>query len=145
MLDTLKNVKEGQEKPLPEWDDFGGLFMRGLVLTIGIITYTLPILFFICCFFVLVLAAGDNGGSGTASFLLLCMFFFIALYGLALAFWFPAVMIRFAEAGTFSSMFEFGRIWRCPRYFAAIYVILVDTRIGALTRPIRTYDCVLST
>lgn len=130
MLDTLKNVKEGQEKPLPEWEDFGGLFMRGLVLTIGGIVYLLPLLFFLCCIFVLALAASDNGGSDATGLLLLCMFFLIALYMLALGFWFPAMMVRFAEAGTFGSMFEFGRIWRIISANMGQYLFIVIASIG---------------
>nr|WP_290668509.1 DUF4013 domain-containing protein [Ardenticatena sp.] len=130
MLDTLKNVKNDVEKPLPEWDDFGGLFMRGLVLAIGGFVYTLPIVFFVCCFFLLVLATSDNGGSDAVGFFLLCMFFLMAMYGLALGFWFPAVMVRFAEAGTFSSMFEFGRIWRIISANMGQYLFIVIASIG---------------
>jgi len=43
MLRTLRNVAEGREKPLPEWDQWGDDFMKGLLVVVAGFIYSLPI------------------------------------------------------------------------------------------------------
>ena len=43
-IEALKNTVEGRELPLPEWDDFGGKFMKGLMAGIASFLYMLPIM-----------------------------------------------------------------------------------------------------
>ena len=35
VIQLLKNVRDGEEKPLPEWDDFGKFFVDGLKFLAG--------------------------------------------------------------------------------------------------------------
>ena len=41
-VQTAKNVKNGQETPLPEWDDWGDRFMTGLLAFVTILIYAIP-------------------------------------------------------------------------------------------------------
>ena len=41
---TLRNVVAGEARPMPEWDDLGGIFNEGLRLTAVYLLYTLGIL-----------------------------------------------------------------------------------------------------
>jgi hypothetical protein len=41
-LKVLKNVAAGMEKPLPDWDDFGDYFVKGLVSSLGSLVWALP-------------------------------------------------------------------------------------------------------
>ena len=41
---TLKNVAAGQPRPLPAWDDLGGIFSDGLRLVGGYLVYTLGLM-----------------------------------------------------------------------------------------------------
>jgi len=50
MLETLKNVMEGHPLPLPEWDDWGGKFMKGLMAAIIGLVYSLPVIVLTLCF-----------------------------------------------------------------------------------------------
>jgi hypothetical protein len=45
---VLRNVRDGYERPLPEWDDWGNLFMDGLFIMIAQFVYTLPLLLLFC-------------------------------------------------------------------------------------------------
>ena len=40
---TLRNVVAGEPRPMPEWDDLGGIFNEGLRLTAVYLLYTLGI------------------------------------------------------------------------------------------------------
>src|SRR5687768_4268485 len=47
-LDVLKRVYQGTDLPLPEWDDFGDYFVRGLLVSIGVFIWQLPLVVLIC-------------------------------------------------------------------------------------------------
>ena len=113
--DIMRNVTEHKPNPLPEWDNFGDKFMKGLFLWIAMLVYSLPAWILFCPFvFLPFVSRGnqDNNGVlglilGTAS-LLTCLVF---IYLLVISFLFPAINLNFARKGTFNSLFEFGRIW----------------------------------
>jgi hypothetical protein len=74
MLTTMKNAAEGQQFPMPEWADFGALFMKGLYAFVGMLIYFLPAILFLCCAGVVTgvgagaiggAASGSNGNAGT--------------------------------------------------------------------------------
>src|SRR5688572_719218 len=46
--EITKRVKNGDPTPLPEWDDFGGLFNRGIQVGIPLLIYQLPVVIFAC-------------------------------------------------------------------------------------------------
>ncbi len=43
-IQTIRNLKAGQPRPLPEWDDVGGLFRQGLGLRLVIYLIYVPLL-----------------------------------------------------------------------------------------------------
>ncbi len=57
-IGITRNVKDGVEKPLPEWEDWGKLFMDGLYIFIAQFVYTLPFLIIAC------IATVATGGLG---------------------------------------------------------------------------------
>jgi hypothetical protein len=58
MLEALKRSADGVDIPLPEWDDFGGKFMKGLMLFVIGLVYTIPIWLIACALWVLMFLAG---------------------------------------------------------------------------------------
>jgi hypothetical protein len=53
-----RNVKDGVAHPLPEWEDWGKLFMDGLYVFVAQFVYTLPFLLIMC------VGAMATGGMG---------------------------------------------------------------------------------
>jgi hypothetical protein len=138
IVDTLKNVMAGLARPLPEWVEWGDKFMKGLVLFLASLVYSIPIICVSILAFAPLMAISNNqnnpqmqdtlgwltSGLGLAA---LC---FITLYGLALSFFLPAMMINFARKNTFSSCFEIGEIVRIfssdmGKYLTAWLIFLV--------------------
>ncbi|MCI0398938.1 MAG: DUF4013 domain-containing protein, partial [Chloroflexi bacterium] len=105
---VTRNVMKGVEKPLPEWQDWGQLFMDGLWVGIAFLVYTLPLWLLYCAgFAVFLLPAFIGGGTGSeeiaailvsAGFVAwavtfcLLLLFVIVLYLVA-----PAVFIQYAR------------------------------------------------
>ncbi len=127
MLETMKNVRDGQPVPLPEWSDFGNLFSKGLIVTVIIIVYSLPAIIFSC------VSAGVNAGMqgadsdlqgvlATALICLNCVQILLSLLGSAL---FPAALIRYAQYGSIGSAFQVGEIFSFITNNIGDYIIAI--------------------
>jgi hypothetical protein len=113
MVETLRNVTQGLEKPLPEWSEFGGKFVKGLVVFIIGFIYAIPILLITGCFMGLTIALGGGNGKGEdlIALLLFPLYCILGLYGLVLAILSPAIMIKYAVTGDLTSAFRLGEIF----------------------------------
>lgn len=140
-ITALRNVAEGRERPLPEWDDWGGYFMKGLMLFLGGLIYSLPVIVLAgVIFFLTLLGAGagvreEGALTGFVGFCVFCSQCLIGLYALALAIWFPAPMTFYAISGDFGSMFRFGELFNyissnIGNYLIAFVLYLVASFIA---------------
>ncbi len=119
-LDTLRNVMEGRQHPLPEWEDWGGFLIRGLKLIGAFIVWALPLI-------VLAIPLGigstwidSNSNSSGAmqafgTLLVVCGSCLTLVWGLFLALISPAIYVRLAHTDRFSSAFELGKLWAFTR------------------------------
>jgi len=113
MVETLRNVAQGMERPLPEWSEFGGKFVKGLMVVIIGFIYAIPILLIMGCFMGLTFALGGGNGKGEdlIGLLLFPLYCILGLYGLVLGILSPAILIKYAVTGDFASAFRFGEIF----------------------------------
>ncbi len=101
---ALRNAREGRELPLPEWDDWGGDFVRGLLISVGMFIYSLPA---IIAVLVGVLSAGTFDEQW-------CMWAGICpgmVWALLVAFITPALYLQYAKHDSFVSLFYVKEIW----------------------------------
>lgn len=118
---TLRNVAAGAARPLPEWDDLGGIFSEGLRLAVVYLVYVLGVgLVFGALGCVLMMPAMLLGGARTSDFDpaqaigALSGLAMVALYGvamlvsLAMALYLPAAIARATLRGTVGDGFD----WR---------------------------------
>ena len=130
---VVRKVMNGEEHPLPDWDDWGKLFMDGLVLWVAQFVYALPVvLLSLCSFFIWVPAATDPGGdigaalSGAAIFGLVVLACLVFLFAIALAFIIPALYVQYARTGEFGPMFQIGEVISIAREnFVDILIVIV--------------------
>jgi hypothetical protein len=148
-LEETKRVYEGRELPLPEWDNFGGYFMKGLVTFVATLIYSLPaILVYCCAFLILPLVSGgtttngrSTGGSGPlqsiAGIAFACAGCLIALYVIALILFLPAAFVRYATTEQFGTFFQFGPAWQLIQtniggYVMAVVVFVIAAAIAGI-------------
>jgi hypothetical protein len=94
LLEVARRSAEGQEVPLPDWDNLGDKFGKGLLFFIILIIYSIPITI--------------------VSFILQLIPCIGALLGLVvwLVFWMivPYLAVQYARTGNFNTAFEFDKI-----------------------------------
>lgn len=98
----LRNVRDGMDRPLPEWQGFGELFVDGLRLAVAQFVWSIPILALYVPLFLLTVITDQSRGSdmGAAGGLLLfCGYCVIGLYGLFVTVVSPAIYVAYARRG----------------------------------------------
>jgi len=113
MVETLRNVAQEMERPLPEWSKFGEKFVKGLmVLIIGFI-YAIPIWLIMGCFWAATLAVGGAEGNreNLVTLMSIVQGCLTLPYGLVIGVLSPAILIRYAVTGEFTSAFRFGELF----------------------------------
>lgn len=105
LLELAKNSSEGKEIPLPEWDNLGDKFVRGLIYLVIVIIYSIPgfILSFIPC----------------------VKYCFGPLYFLALLFVLPYITVKYAQTGSFEEVFRFNEIFDFAKANVSNLIIVV--------------------
>ena len=136
LLLIIRNVSNDQELPLPDWDDFGGKFMKGLMVFLASLIYALPIIALSIVFAIvtaIVGAGASNSGrdaSGAAGGIIgicaLVYYCVLFLYSIvAFGFLFAPGLMRYAESGEFGVFFQFGRNWSVVSSNLGGYIVMI--------------------
>lgn len=122
---TLKNVANGWDRPLPEWENLGDYFLKGLLVAIGTFIYSLPMILLNLTMLPLNILQ-DQGGAGEALALvvmgLACL---ECVFALVIGLWVPAAMANYAVSGEFGAFFRFGQIRKFIANNLGDYIIML--------------------
>jgi hypothetical protein len=112
MIEAVRNIALGTAEALPEWDDWGQKFIRGVLSWLIDLVYNLPtILIGFCLSMALSIAGEGDNGNGLGALLSLCFGMPMALYGLIVGLWLPAARLRYALSDNVADAFQFREIW----------------------------------
>jgi len=109
-LRTMRAIADGDDN-LPEWTDWGELFIKGLLAWLISIAFDVP-----------GLILGRLGSAGT---------FLSGLWGIVVLIVLPAALLRFATRDTFAAAFEFSAIIDFIKANSSNYVLAVILGIVA--------------
>jgi hypothetical protein len=129
-----RNVINGLDLPMPEWDDIGGDLGRGFFAFIGVLIWGLPIWVLAICGQILSSSGDSTGALGL--FISICLVLPLEL--LFFAFIFPTIIGRFAATGEFGSIFQFNDVIASIRstgvgpYLMFLVLTIIASIIGAL-------------
>ncbi len=145
-LRVLKNVAQDNPQPLPEWDDWGGDFMKGLMVTLASLIYSAPAIVLSGIFALIGVFTGNVSGEAEGVFaaLMVCFNCLMVLWGVAIGLWMPAAMVNYTRDWTFGSMFAFEKIWtliseNIGNYVTALVVML----LAGIAASFGTIACVI--
>jgi hypothetical protein len=135
---VARSVLDGDEHPLPAWDNWGQLFIDGVVVLIAQFIYALPLVLLSLCswlvFLVPALGAGTDleealaGGALIGFLAIMCV---IVLLAFALAFVVPALYVQYARNGDFGSMFRFAEVIEIARQNLVDILLTILANLGA--------------
>lgn len=132
-----RNVKNGEKSPLPEWDDFGKLFMDGLYIMIAQFVYTLPFWIIACIGFTATIGFGgltevseEIAATGIVATLGVMGCLFLLLF-VALMFVTPAIFLQYVHTEEFGACFRFGEVVGIVRDYIGDIVITVVVALAA--------------
>jgi hypothetical protein len=115
---ALRNVMDGQEHPLPEWDNFGGFLGLGFKLAAALFVWALPAIAFSLPLGIgsaLLSNSQTSGANAGGITLVVCSSCLVILWSLLIVLFTPAIYIRLARTGRFGSAFAFGKLWELTR------------------------------
>ncbi len=126
VIQVIRNVRDGQPTPLPEWDQFGAYFMDGLWVFLILLIYMIPVILLACVQGVGTAALGSNKDTeNVVAILSACFSCLIGLWSLVVAILLPAVLIRYAEVGEFMAGFRFGEVFSVITANIGSYIIVL--------------------
>lgn len=131
---VAKNVMSGEEKTLPEWKEWGQLFMDGLVVWVAQFVYAIPIaLLTVCVVLTSIALANSESGAGAALAGTIAFSCLLILFAIALVFIMPALYIQYIRYGDFGPMFKFGEVIGIVREnFVDILLTVIVSIVGAI-------------
>lgn len=146
-LEVISRVIKGEEKPLPDWSQFGQYFVKGLLILLVIFIFYLPITILGSC----------NAGAGTLLgntgedfatpviwILTSCLSCLYILYGLAVALLLPAALGNYAAKGEFGAAFKFGEIFKIVKENLGNYgLVFLGMLLSYIIAPLGTVACII--
>lgn len=135
----VQNVRDGNPRPLPEWDRWGDDLALGVKLVVAILIYTVPVLIIAIPMALGAILAGRGDGavpSGLA--LMLCGGILAIVYAVALTVALPGIVVAFARDGSIATALEFNTIytWTRDRLGLVLVVLLVGWGVSAIATPL---------
>ena len=126
MVQLLKNVRDGQEYPLPEWDDFGKFFLDGLKFLLGFLVYMIPVIL-LSLIIIPIAFAADSGGAAedAVAIAMMCISCLVILLSFLPMLLYPALYIQYAKDDKISDMFRLDEMWQLFKANSANYIIVL--------------------
>src|SRR5512136_1883596 len=150
-LEVTKRVIHNDPRPLPEWDDIGGKWVKGLLVAVIGFVYALPLTLMNCILQVVTqtLARSSSSSSsdqmGTAVIVLTsCLGCLMFLYGIFMGFVLPAAIGNYAAKDQLGAAFRFGEISSLVQKNLGSYLmVLVIEIISGLVAVLGIIACII--
>jgi hypothetical protein len=126
-LEVTRRVIRDDPNPLPDWSDFGGHIVKGIIAWVISFVYALPlILVWICPAIIFAVVPEDDTVISVVSACFGCLTF---LYVVLMLFVLPAAMGNYAAKDEIGAAFRFGEVFGLVRAAPGAYLLAI---LGAL-------------
>ena len=126
IVQIIRNTRDGQPTPLPEWDQFGAYFMDGLWIFLIVLVYLIPVILLACLQGIATAALGSSkDAESVVGILSACFSCVMGLWSLVVAVIIPAVLIRYAEVGEFMAGFRLGEVFSIITANIGSYIVML--------------------
>jgi hypothetical protein len=117
-VDVVRNVMNGSERPLPEWDDWGGFLSRGFKVLAASLIWALPAILLSIPLAIGGSIADQSGGRGAEAVgvtIMVCGGCLLLIWSLFITVLTPAIYLRIAATDRLSSAFAFSQMLQFTR------------------------------
>ena len=147
IVKLVRNVRNGDPKPLPEWTEWGELLVDGFKLFVVYFLWSLPLIV-ILLFAIIPSAMMSNSDGDASTFVGLfatCFGCISFLYWIVLTLVSPAILIRFAETGEIGDGLNFNAILTFSKGHIGeiILVVIVGIVISSLASIVGSLLCII--
>ena len=130
-LAITRNVIKGEAEPLADWSDFAGFLTLGFKGFLVSLVYALPIIVISIPFGIFAGFVDDQSAEALIALVSICFSCFSILYGVALAFIYPAAMGELAANDDLGAALNPSRIFSLIRKAPNVYILTFLATIGA--------------
>jgi hypothetical protein len=145
MLELIRRVINHDPTPLPEWDDFGGYFTKGLKAFVVSLVYSLPVILLSFCNQAIAMGLNNSNDQTMATGILLvasCLGCFSLIYGLLMAVVIPAALGQLAVTDSVGAALRVGNIINMVRSAPGAYLlVLLGTIIAQIIASLGIIAC----
>src|SRR5258708_2947645 len=128
-ISVARNIVRGEQYPLPAWDNWSDIAVRGLLSIVPPFIYFLPALLVICCLSVIFpLVSGRNSG-GLYTIVQCCSAGFFIGYTLVVYLILNVGHARFAETDQFTGYFAIGARIRDFQDNAQVFITVLIIQV----------------
>jgi hypothetical protein len=134
-VDLVRNVVNRQEHPLPEWQDWGDLLIRGIKLAVAVFIWSLPAIIVAIPLSIggTLMGNDSSGAQAVGGLLVACGSCLVVLWAIFVALITPAIYIRLATTDHFGAMFELGNLWSFTRdHIGKVIIAILLTWVAGL-------------
>lgn len=134
MLEVMRNTSQGQDVPLPRWDNLSKYLTDGLKMLVVQLIYIVPflVLYFVLMMLSIVLSGAVNNSSSSSNAVAAILGILTAAIGcvtfvylLAFTFFLPALFIQLVKTDQISSVLRFREIIANVRKDLGSYVLVM--------------------
>ena len=126
-LEVTRRVIRNDPNPLPDWSDFGGHIVRGIIAWLIGFVYALPLIILYACPIIIIAMAENDDTLMTLGWV--CFSCLTLLYVVLLMFVLPAAMGNYAAKDELGAAFRFGEVFGLVRTAPGAYLLTI---LGAL-------------
>jgi hypothetical protein len=126
-LEVTRRVIRQDPNPLPDWSDFGGHIVKGIIGWVIGFVYVLPLIVLYACPVVIIAAAQNDDTIAAVGWA--CFSCLTLIYVVLLMFVLPAAMGNYAAKDELSAAFRFGEVFGLVRAAPGAYLLTI---LGAL-------------
>jgi hypothetical protein len=149
-LDVIKNVRNGERYPMPEWSDrWGEWLVLGLKLAVVLLVWALPLILVMIPTILGAALTGNEDLAWLGGIIITFGACLAILWGIVIFLASPAIYVRLAETGDISSGLQFGDIVEFTRehlgdvLIAVVVYWLASIVIGVVASTVGLLLCVV--
>ncbi|MCJ7660624.1 MAG: DUF4013 domain-containing protein [Anaerolineales bacterium] len=126
-LEVTRRIIREDPNPLPDWSDFGGHIVKGIITWVIGFVYALPIILVWICPVIIIVAFPED--ETVVSLVSVCFGCLTFLYAVLLMFVLPAALGNYAAKDELSAAFRFGEVFGLVRAAPGAYLLTI---LGAI-------------